>query len=355
MQIKKSDTQVALYAALARAQSQISVPSKNAVNPAFKSRYVDLSAVLAAVLPAWNANGLAISQFPVVSEDCSSIELTTLISHTSGEWMESSIRMPVGKRDPHGIGSAITYARRYTVASIAGLMQDDDDGNLASQVDVSRVEARNVVRSTAPAVAPKPSAEPAAAPVQAPAVEPDPAPAAASETRSVVRFSPKAGIGGVTLPDAQESAQASAERIDEVQVDSHELVGGALTTLQMATGIKSRSNGELAYPLFEEWAQAIGRGQVADWPLSKQKQALEWIEKGGWQTVRQWQARQQAAAERTHGEQVADAVDRLLVEDEVQGSEEGQASAAPKRARRTKAEMEAARAAVAQGDAGGAQ
>jgi len=139
MQIKKSDTQVALYAALARAQSQISVPSKNAVNPAFKSRYVDLSAVLAAVLPAWNANGLAISQFPVVSEDCSSIELTTLISHTSGEWMESSIRMPVGKRDPHGIGSAITYARRYTVASIAGLMQDDDDGNLASQVDVSRV------------------------------------------------------------------------------------------------------------------------------------------------------------------------------------------------------------------------
>jgi hypothetical protein len=346
MQIKKSDTQVALYAALARAQSQISVPSKNAVNPAFKSRYVDLSAVLAAVLPAWNANGLAITQFPVVSEDCSSIELTTLISHTSGEWMESSIRMPVGKRDPHGIGSAITYARRYTVASIAGLMQDDDDGNLASQVDVSRVEARNVVRSTAPA-APKPSAEPAAAPVQAPNDEP----AAAPKALSVVRFSPKAGIGGVTLPDAQESA----ERIDEVQVDSHELVGGALTTLQMATGIKSRSNGELAYPLFEEWALAMGRGQVADWPLSKQKQALEWIEKGGWQTVRQWQARQQAAAESKHGEDVADAVDRLLVEDEVQGSEEGQASAAPKRARRTKAEMEAARSALAQGDAGGAQ
>jgi len=153
------------------------------------------------------------------------------------------------------------------------------------------------------------------------------------------------------LPDAQESA----EQIDEVHVDSHELVGGALTMLQMATGIKSRSNGELAYPLFEEWALAMGRGQVADWPLSKQKQALEWVEKGGWQTVRQWQARQQAATERKHGEDVADAVDRLLVEDEVQGSEEGQASAAPKRARRTKAEMEAARAAVAQGDAGGAQ
>jgi len=350
MQIKKSDTQVALYAALARAQSQISVPSKNAVNPAFKSRYVDLSAVLAAVLPAWNANGLAITQFPVVAEDCSSIELTTLISHTSGEWMESSIRMPVGKRDPHGIGSAITYARRYTVASIAGLMQDDDDGNLASQVDVSRVEARNVVRSTAPAAAPKPSAEPAAAPVQAPNDEPEAAPAAAPKAVSVVRFSPKAGIGGVTLPDAQESA----EQIDEVQVDSHELVGGTLTMQQMTTGIKSRSNGELAYPLFEEWALAMGRGQVADWPLSKQKQALEWIEKGGWQTVRQWQARQQAAKAAAQ-EAIEAQVEAMSVEDQIQQSEADQGSAAPRRTRRTKAEMEAARAAVAQRDAGGDQ
>ena len=113
----------------------------------------------------------------------------------------------------------------------------------------------------------------------------------------------------------------------------------------MATGIKARSGGELAYPLFEEWAQAMGRGVPTEWPLSKQKQALEWVEKGGWKTVRQWQARQQAAAERTHGEQLADAVDRLQVEDEVQASEEGQLDAKPKRARRTKAEMEAARAA----------
>ena len=350
--IRKSETSTALYVALARAQSQISVPSKNAVNPAFKSRYVDLSSVLAAVLPAWNANGLAISQFPFVADGAEYIELTTLISHTSGEWMESSIRMPVAKRDPHGIASAITYARRYTVSSIAGLMQDDDDGNLASQVDVSRVEARNVVRSTAPAPAPKASPAPSAAPVLAPAVEVDPAPAVAP---SVVSFTPKGGTGGVTLPDAQEPAQASAEQIDQVQVHSHELVGGALTMLQMATGIKSRSGGELAYPLFEEWAQAMGRGGPAEWPLSKQKQALEWIEKGGWQTVRQWQARQQASAKRAQGDEVADAVDRLQVEDEVQSSEEGQASAAPKRARRTKAEMEAARTALAQGDAGGAQ
>lgn len=346
MQIKKSETQVALYAALARAQSQISVPGKNAVNPAFKSRYVDLSAVLAAVLPAWNANGLAITQFPAVAEDCSSIELTTLISHTSGEWMESSIRMPVGKRDPHGIGSAITYARRYTVASIAGLMQDDDDGNLASQVDVSRVEARNVVRQTAPAPAPAPAPkappEPAAAPAPVAAPEPSPAPAAAPAPVPAPAVEP------------EPAAQPAEEQIEDVQVEGKD-IGGALNEHQLEFSIKVRSKNELAYPLFAKWAVAVGRGTPTDWPLSKQKQALEWIENGGWQTVRRWQAEQHAAAERQQASELEDAVDRLRVEDEVQSSKEGQASAAPKRTRRTKAEMEAARAALAQGDAGGAQ
>ncbi len=334
MQIKKSETQVALYAALARAQSQISVPGKNAVNPAFKSRYVDLSAVLAAVLPAWNANGLAITQFPVVAEDCSSIELTTLISHTSGEWMESSIRRPVGKRDPHGIGSAITYARRYTVASIAGLMQDDDDGNLASQVDVSRVEARNVVRQTAPAPAPAPKAAlaPAAAPALAPAPEPSPAPAAA----------PAPALAPAVEPAP--AAEPAAGQMEEVEVEGQD-IGGALTEGQLEFSIKVRSKNELAYPLFAKWAVAVGRGVPTEWPLSKQKQALEWIEKGGWQTVRRWQAEQHAAAERQQASELEDAVDRLRVEDEVQASEEAQLDAKPKRARRTKAEMEAARAA----------
>jgi hypothetical protein len=339
MQIKKSDTQVALYAALARAQSQISVPSKNAVNPAFKSRYVDLSAVLAAVLPAWNANGLAISQFPVVSEDCSSIELTTLISHTSGEWMESSIRMPVGKRDPHGIGSAITYARRYTVASIAGLMQDDDDGNLASQVDVSRVEARNVVRQTAPAPAPAPAPKappaPAAAPALAPAPEPSPAPAAA----------PAPALAPAVEPAP--AAEPAAGQMEEVEVEGQD-IGGALTEHQLEFSIKVRSKNELAYPLFAKWAVAVGRGVPTEWPLSKQKQALEWIEGGGWQTVRRWQAVQIIAAAELE-DAVEDAVDRLRVEDEVQASEEAQLDAKPKRTRRTKAQMEADRAAAAAG------
>ena len=339
--IRKSETSTALYVALARAQSQISVPSKNAVNPAFKSRYVDLSSVLAAVLPAWNANGLAISQFPFVADGAEYIELTTLISHTSGEWMESSIRMPVAKRDPHGIASAITYARRYTVSSIAGLMQDDDDGNLASQVDVSRVEARNVVRSTAPA--PKAPPAPAAAPAPVAAPEPSPAPAAA----------PAPVQAPADEPDP-EAGQSAEQQIEDVQVEGKD-IGGALTEGQLEFSIKARSKNELAYPLFAKWAVAVGRGTPTDWPLSKQKQAMEWIEGGGWQTVRRWQAEQDAAAKRQQDSELEDAVDRLRVEDEVQGSEEGQASAKRKQTRRTKAEMEAARSALAQGDAGGAQ
>jgi hypothetical protein len=98
MQIKKSETQVALYAALARAQSQISVPGKNAVNPAFKSRYVDLSAVLAAVLPAWNANGLAISAVPGRGRG--------LLEHRADHPHQPHQRRVDGVLDPHAGGQA---------------------------------------------------------------------------------------------------------------------------------------------------------------------------------------------------------------------------------------------------------
>jgi len=162
MTIRKSEVCTHLYGALARAQSQISVPTKSALNPAFKSRYVDLSSVLAAVLPAWNAAGLALSQWPSVSDDGSVVELTTLITHASGEWLESSIKMPVGgKKDAHAIGSAVTYARRYALAAISGLMQDDDDGNLASSVEAARGAQRAETKpqpETKPETKPQPEA-----------------------------------------------------------------------------------------------------------------------------------------------------------------------------------------------------
>jgi len=135
--------------------------------------------------------------------------------------------------------------------------------------------------------------------------------------------------------------------MEEVEVEGQD-IGGALTEHQLEFSIKVRSKNELAYPLFAKWAVAVGRGVPTEWPLSKQKQALEWIEGGGWQTVRRWQAVQIIAAAELE-DAVEDAVDRLRVEDEVQASEEAQLDAKPKRTRRTKAQMEADRAAAAAG------
>jgi hypothetical protein len=122
-----------LFGALAKAQAQMSRAHKDSVNPAFRSKYVSLPAVLDAVLPAFNANGLAVLQHPLVHDDVSAVTLTTIITHESGEYMSSTCTMPVGgKRDAHAVGSAISYMRRYALASIAGVIQDDDDGNGAS-------------------------------------------------------------------------------------------------------------------------------------------------------------------------------------------------------------------------------
>lgn len=122
-----------LFGALAKAQAQMSRAHKDSVNPAFRSKYVSLPAVLDAVLPAFNANGLAVLQHPLVHDDVSAVTLTTIITHESGEYMSSTCTMPVGgKRDAHAVGSAISYMRRYALASIAGVIQDDDDGNSAS-------------------------------------------------------------------------------------------------------------------------------------------------------------------------------------------------------------------------------
>ena len=353
MNIKKSDTQGQLYAALAKAQSQIGVAAKEKVNPAFGSRYVDLSAVLSAVLPAWNANGLAITQFPYVADGNEWIELTSLISHSSGEFLEHSMRMPVGgKRDAHAVGSATTYARRYSVAAIAGVIQDDDDGNLASQIDIARIEARAAAGVARAPYASHAKAVPAPVPVpvQAPAPEPDPTPVAA-------RFEPKGGTVGPTEPvqvQAPAPVQAEPESVPEPEVQ-----GEALNRHQLEFGIVSRSKKELNYELFTKWCEAHDRGVPDTWPLSKQKQALNWIEKGGWQAVRKWQAEYNAKIAKAGlaeleaelaAERAAELADKARVEDEVNESEQAQIEAKPKRRRRTKAEMEAYRAALAAGN-----
>jgi hypothetical protein len=146
---------------------------KDSVNPAFRSKYVSLPAVLDAVLPAFNANGLAVLQHPLVHDDVSAVTLTTIITHESGEYMSSTCTMPVGgKRDAHAVGSAISYMRRYALASIAGVIQDDDDGNGASGQQQQQAAPR---MASSP---PRPQAAAAQAEDQATSVRGQSAPAA---------------------------------------------------------------------------------------------------------------------------------------------------------------------------------
>lgn len=128
--MNKSDSIASLAAALAKAQGEIENASKNAANPHFKSKYADLAEVLNTVRPVFAKHGLAVTQFPAFADGLASVE--TVLTHSSGEWMSGTASAPVVKQDPQGVGSALTYLRRYSLAAVAGIAQEDDDGNAAS-------------------------------------------------------------------------------------------------------------------------------------------------------------------------------------------------------------------------------
>ena len=129
--MQKSDSIKDLAAALNKAQDQMSGALKDSKNPFFKSSYADLSSVVAAVKEPFADNGLSYSQFPVFEDGKVGVE--TILMHTSGQWLCGVLLLPMTKQDPQAAGSAITYARRYALQSIAGVPSEDDDGNKASQ------------------------------------------------------------------------------------------------------------------------------------------------------------------------------------------------------------------------------
>jgi hypothetical protein len=120
-----------LAKALALAQGEIEGAKKGSTNPAFKSKYADLSEVWDACREPLGKHGLSVAQLPAASDD-GKLHLKTRLLHTSGQWLESEIVMPLSKQDPQGYGSALTYARRYGLAAMVGIVQEDDDGNAAT-------------------------------------------------------------------------------------------------------------------------------------------------------------------------------------------------------------------------------
>lgn len=126
-----SESMKAIAPALLQAQKAIGFAVKDTTNPHFKNRYADLASVVDAVKPALNDAGIVYIQTGSPSED-GKLHLTTTLMHESGEWIGDTIVMPLPKQDPQGYGSAMTYARRYALAAITGVYQDDDDGNAGS-------------------------------------------------------------------------------------------------------------------------------------------------------------------------------------------------------------------------------
>lgn len=122
-----------LYVALAAAQADMGPALKESVNPAFKSKYADLANVMAACLPALNSHGIAVIQPPFQDDAGNRYVKTVLVHGASGESVECAVPLIVGKNDMQGYGSAVTYARRYGLMSMAGIAPEDDDGAAAAK------------------------------------------------------------------------------------------------------------------------------------------------------------------------------------------------------------------------------
>ena len=130
-----------LAKALAVAQGKITGALKDSSNPFFKSRYADLASVWDACRGPLSENGLAVVQ--LTESDDAGVYVATTLAHSSGQWMRSRLRLQPKDSTPQGLGSAITYGRRYALAAIVGVAQVDDDGNAASgREGVGRVDPR---------------------------------------------------------------------------------------------------------------------------------------------------------------------------------------------------------------------
>lgn len=129
--MKTSEQINELADALAKAQGEIENAVADSTNPHFKSKYADLASVRAAIQGPLSKNGLAILQMPISRGN--ERLLVTRLMHRSGQWIEDECALLVDKPTMQGLGSAISYAKRYSLAAITGVAERDDDGNEAEK------------------------------------------------------------------------------------------------------------------------------------------------------------------------------------------------------------------------------
>lgn len=137
--MNRSDSINELAAALSKAQAKLKNPHFDSVNPHFKSKFASLAAVREAVIPVLSAHGLSLSQWPVSNGTYAGC--VTLLAHDSGQWVEEVFTIPIDKASAHGYASAVTYAKRISMQSVAAVVGDEDDDGNAAVGD--KVEKRN--------------------------------------------------------------------------------------------------------------------------------------------------------------------------------------------------------------------
>lgn len=123
--MNKSDTIAELAKALNKAQGEMKAALRDSENPFFKSSYADFASVWETCRPALVKNGLAVSQICINEGNMVGVE--TILMHTSGEWIANRLLLTPVKADPQAQGSAITYARRYSLSGIVCLATEADD------------------------------------------------------------------------------------------------------------------------------------------------------------------------------------------------------------------------------------
>lgn len=198
--------------AFVKAQAACNGAKKSSNNPHFKSKYADLSAVWDACEGALETNKLSVLQGLGEVID-GKMQIETMLLHDSGQWIKSLASIPLPKADPQGYGSASTYARRYTLAALMGIVQEDDDGNAA------RMPANDAnARINNPTPAPKrEKAEPLAGPYT-------------SKTAlwgAVRRFTSELnGCGDSDMLEAFLSDKDSAALLEQCKRDAPQLLNG---------------------------------------------------------------------------------------------------------------------------------